>query len=374
MKSITKKQLSTKGKWMLAITTLLAIGAAIGFIYWTSIKEPSWKYVQSFQNNRFLTSVDKTSKRYKSSQEDFFLIHTYDFTTNTYKEVVKIQIDDNMAFQSEYKGYSDRYIWLTTPQWTAVDMRSADHTILDFATLKKRICGKNPQQFTDVIELFKSEGYLKATNQNGDAFFVNLETFATTQTAPVPFYDVYHKEYSILDHLPSFLTGSSFSGNYTCAATVDKTDYFLKPIDPNNSMKRSFFSSPNNGPEQISITVTDSTQAVIQNGTEITPIAQTPVADQVETRLTKLSFINAVGIGISNNRFVFRYQKSVDRMAPWYLAWFDLKTNSVIKEVNLASKGLVIETPMEAISHAVSLDGKWVFFMIANKKPIRFKL
>lgn len=79
MKSITKKQLSTKGKWMLAITTLLAIGAAIGFIYWTSIKEPSWKYVQSFQNNRFLTSVDKTSKRYKSSQEDFFLIHTFRF-------------------------------------------------------------------------------------------------------------------------------------------------------------------------------------------------------------------------------------------------------------------------------------------------------
>jgi hypothetical protein len=84
--------------------------------------------------------------------------------------------------------------------------------------------------------------------------------------------------------------------------------------------------------------------------------------------------MNAISLGISNNRFVFRYQKSVDRMAPWYLAWFDLKTNSVIKEVNLASLGMVIKTPMEAISHAVSLDGKWAFFMIANKKPIRFKL
>lgn len=374
MKPLKKKPLSTKGKWMLAITTLLAVGATIGFIYWISSKEPSWKYVQSFQNNRFLTSVDKTSKRYKSSQEDFFLIHIYDFNTNTYNEALKVSIENGMANQSEYKGYSDRYIWLTTPQWTAVDMRSADHSILDFATLKKRICGKNPQQFKDVIELAEVEGYLKATNQNGDAFFVNLETFATTQTAPKPFYDVYHKDYSILDQLPLFTIGSYYSENFHFVATVNQTDYDLQPINENNPIKRSLFSSPNNGPDQISVTVTDSTQAVIQNGTVITPVPQTQAVEQEKTRLTDRSFINAIGIAVTNNRFVFRYQKSVDRMAPWYLAWFDLKTNSVIKEVNLAAEGMVIETSLDEISHAVSLDEKWVFFMIANKKPVRFKL
>jgi len=374
MKSFKKKPLSTKGKWLISFTTLLAVGATIGFIYWISSKEPSWKYVQSFQNNRFLTSVDKTSKRYKSTQEDFFLIHIYDFKTNEYNDALKVPIENGMAYQSEYKGYSDRYIWLTTPQWTAVDMHSADHTILDFATLKKRICGKNPQQFKDVIELAEVEGYLKATNQNGDEFFVNLETFATTQTAPTPFYDVYHKDYSILDQLPLFTTGSYYSENFHFIATVNQTDYDFQPINENNPIKRSLFSSPNNGPDQISVTVTDSTQAVIQNGTVITPVPQTQTVEQVKTRLTDRSFINAVGIGVSNNRFVFRYQKAVDKMAPWYLAWFDLKTNSVIKEVNLATEGIVIETSMDEISHAVSLDGKWVFFMIATKKPVRFKL
>ncbi|MDH4473822.1 MAG: hypothetical protein QE487_14550 [Fluviicola sp.] len=374
MKPLTKKSISAKSKLLLAMITLAAVGVTIGIIYWSSTREPSWKYMQSFQQNNCLTSVDKVSKSYKGTQEDFFLIHTFDFATKTYKEVIKIQIEDNMAYQSEYKGYSDRYIWLTTPQWTAVDMRSADHTILDFTTLKKKICGKNPQQFKDVIELAKVEGYLKATNQNGDVFFVNLETFATSQTAPKPFYDVYHKDYSILDQLPSFLTGSRFSENYNCVATVNKTDYILKPIDPTNSIKRSFFSSPNLGDPQISVTVTDSTQAVIQNGTVITSVPQTPTVEQQETRLTNRSFINAIGIGVSNNRFVFHYQKSVDRTAPWYLAWFDLTTKSLVKEVNLASKGMVIETPMEEISHTVSLDGKWVFFMIATKKPIRIKL
>lgn len=374
MKPRTKKTISNRGKWMLTITALLAVGVTFAIIYWTSQREPSWKYVQSFQQNNCLTSVDKVSKSYKGTQEDFFLIHTYDFATNQYKEVIKIQIEDHMAYQSEYKGYSDRYIWLTTPQWTAVDMLSEDHKMLDFATLKKKICGKNPQRFKDVILLEKVEGYLKATNQDGDQFFVNLETFATNQIAPKPFYDVYHKNHSILNQLPAFLNGSRFSENYHYLATVDKTDYILRPVDPNNSFKRSFFSSPTVDDPQISITVTNSTQAVIQNGTEITAVPQTKTIETQETRLTNLTFINATGIGISNNRFVFRYQKTIDHNAAWHLAWFDLTTNSIVKEVNLASKGMAIETPMDELSHAVSLDGKWVFFMIATKKPIRIKL
>lgn len=372
MKPLTKKPLTTKGKWILAITILLLTAIAIGFIYWTSIKLPSWKYVQSFQNNRFLTSVDKTSKHYKSSQEDFFLIHTFDFNTNEYSKVIKIPIENGMAYQSEYMGYSDRYIWLTTPKWTAVDMLSPNHPVLDFEALKKRICSKNPMQFTDVIELAKVENYLKATNQNGDQFFVNLETFVVNKTAPTPYYDTYHKAYSVLDNLPLFIDGSDFSGSFSCVATVDQIDYTLKPIDGNNSLKYSFFSSPNNGPDQISVTVTDSTQAAIQNGTEVTPVPQTQAVE--ETRLTDLSFINAVGLGVYKNKFVFRYQKTVDKLSPWYLAWFDLKTKSITKEVNLETKGLKQENTFEYLTHWVSVDGNWAFFTIDQKKPVRIKL
>ena len=374
MKPLTKKKLTNRGKWLLAITALLGVAVAIGFIYWTSISFPTWKYAQSFQNNRFLTSVDKASKHYKSSQEDFFLIHTFDFNTNKYNDVIKIPIEDGMASQSEYKGYSDRYIWLTTPKWTAVDMLSPKHKTLGFDALKKLICGKNPKQFTDVIELAKVENYLKATNQNGDQFFVNLETFATTQTAPVPYYDAYHKEYSIIDQLPLFITGSGYGENYHCKATVGNTDYNLKPIDEANPIKRSFFSSPNNGPDQISVTVTDSTQAAIQNGTVITPVPQTGAVAVEETRLTELSFINAVGLGVYNNKFVFRYQKTVDAMSTWYLAWFDLKTKSVTKEVNLETKGLKVENGFEVLTHWVSIDGKWAFFTIDKKTPVRIQL
>src|SRR3989338_1022290 len=376
MKPLLKKPLTTKRKWMLAITTLLATGVAIGFIYWASAKEPTWKYVQSFQNNRYLTAVDKTYKRYKGRQDDFFLIHIFDFNTNKYNKAIKIPIPDGMVYRSEYMGYSDRYIWLKMPEFTAVDMLSPNHEILDFTALKKRICSKNPNEFKDVIELAFVEEYLKATNQNGDQFFVNLETFGTTKTAPVPYYDAYHKAWSVPEQLSIFLNGSGYAGNYHCEATVGNTDYNLKPVDENNPIKRSFFSSPNNGPDEISMTLVDSSQAIIQDGSMTVSIPQelTPAAVIEETRLTDLTFINAVGLGVVNNRFVFRYQKAMDRMAPWYLGWFDLKTNSVIKEVNLASKGMIIETPQEELSHRVSADGKWAFLIIGQKKPIRIQL
>lgn len=374
MKPRTKKTISNRGKWMLTITALLAIGVTFAVIYWTSQREPSWKYVQSFQQNNCLTSVDKVSKSYKGTQEDFFLIHTYDFATNQYKEVIKIQIEDHMSYQSEYIGFSKRYIWLKTPQWTAVDMVSQDHKILSFENLTKRICAQNPLSFKALINLSILNGYVIATNQMGDQFVLNLETFATDKITSVQYNETFQKSHSLLTQLPSFIGGGRFSENYHYLATVDQIDYILRPVDPNNSFKRSFFSSPTIDDPQISITVTDSTQAVIQNGTEITAVPQTKKIERQETRLTNLAFINATGIGISNNRFVFRYQKTIEHNATWYLAWFDLTTNSIVKEVNLASKGMTIETPMDELSHAVSLDGKWVFFMIATKKPIRIKL
>ncbi|HLP53986.1 MAG TPA: hypothetical protein VK151_03120 [Fluviicola sp.] len=373
MKPFVKKPLTARNKWLLGVTALMAAAVAIGFVYWTSIKEPSWKYVQSFENGRYLTSVDKTFKRAKTTQEDFFLIHIYDFNTNVYQEAVKVPIQKDMAHQAEYKGYSERYIWLTTPEFTAVDMLSPNHEILDFEALKKRICSKNSSDFKDVIELAIVEEYLKATNQNGDQFFVNVETFATTKTAPKPYYEVYHKAWSITPQLPVFLTGSDYSENYYCEATVGNMDYVLKPADENNPIKRSFFSSPHNGPDKISITATDSTQIAVQNGTVITTVNQAP-AVKVEKRLTEKTFINAVGLGVSNNRFVFRYQKSVDRQSPWFLTWFDLKTASVIKEIDLSTEGIVIEKPQEELSHHVSPDGKWAFFTIDQKKPVRIRL
>ncbi|MES2555398.1 MAG: hypothetical protein V4604_04560 [Bacteroidota bacterium] len=376
MKPLVKKPLTAKNKWLLVITTILAVGVIIGFMYWTSIKAPTWKYVQSFQDNRYLTCVDKTFKKYKNSQEDFFLIHTYDFNTNKYNDAIKVPIPEGLASQSEYIGYSDRYIWISNPYLTAVDMLSPTHEVLDFDALKKRICSKNPGDFKDLLDLKVVEEYMKATNQNGDQFFVNIETFSTSQTPPVPYYDAHHKIYSVTDQLPLFLPGSDYSERYHCEATLGNIDYNLKPIDENNPIKCSFFSSPNNGPDQIKVTLTDSSRAAIQDGTTtvITPIPQTQAVAPEETRLTDQSFINAIGLGIVNNRFVFRFQKSIDRQSPWYLGWFDLKTKSVIKEVNLASKGMVIETPQQELFHRVSLDGKWAFFTIDQKKPIRIQL
>ncbi len=374
MKPQNKKPLTTKRKLLIFIAPILIMGVVLVIINRVITKEPTWKYALSFQNNQLLVSVDKTYKQYKNSKEDFFLIHIYDFKTHAYKDKITVPIQEGMDHQSELLGYSDRYIWLTTPSLTAVDMFSPDHQILDFNALKKRICAKNRQQFKDVIELAKVESYLKATNQEGDAFFVNIETFAATQTPPEPFYDFYHKDFTILGELRQYINGNSYPGNIESVATVGSIDYILKPIDETNPLKRSFFSSPNTGPQKITVTVNDSTQAAIQNGAIITTVPQTPAVQKEETRLTGLSFIHAEGLGICNNQFVFRYQKTVISTSPWYLAWFDLKTKTITKEINLESKGLKLELPSDYLKHWVSIDGKWAFFAIENKVPVRIRL
>jgi|GEM_PF-5346474 len=375
MKNSKRPPISTKRKWISLLATAVLLGVVGAIIYVASQKEPSWKYTQSFKNNTLLTSVEKASKQYKSSKDDFFLIHCYDFNSNTYLEAIKIPIKKGLESQAEYMGYSDRYIWLTTPEWQAVDMKSKGKTVLDFKTISGKICKNNPSQFSEVISLSKVENYLKATNQNGDEFFVNLTSFQTTQKAPIPYYDAYHLDYSLLDQLPENvqLTTRSFTDFY---AEIDSFEYSLKPISENNPFQRSFFKNRVNEAESIQLTATDSTQVLVKNGNQIISVDQVNANDKSnqETRLSSLTFINAIGIGIYQTTFVFRYQKSTLKTAAWHLAWFDLNSNKVIKEINLETKNLKLEETDEALLHRVSIDGKWVFLMIPEKKPVRIKL
>lgn len=375
MKNSKRPPISTKRKWISFLAAAVLLGIVGAIIYVVSQKEPSWNYTQSFKNNSLLTSVEKASKQYKSSKDDFFLIHCYDFNSNTYLEAIKIPIKKGLASQAEYMGYSDRYIWLTTPEWQAVDMKSSNKTVLDYKTISSKICKNNPSQFSEVISLSKVENYLKATNQNGDEFFVNLTTFQTTQKAPTPYYDAYHVAFSLLDQLPenNKLTTRSFTDFY---AEIDSVEYSLKPISANNPFQRSFFKNRVSEAETIQLTATDSTQVLIKNGNQIISVDQVTASDKSnqETRLSSLTFINAIGIGIYQNTFVFRYQKSTLKTAAWYLAWFDLNSNKVIKEINLETKNLKLEETDEAPSHRVSIDGKWVFLLIPEKKPVRIKL
>ena len=373
MKNSKRPPISTKRKWIMLLTVAVLLGIVGTIIYVASQKEPSWKYSQSFKNNTLLTSVEKASKQYKSSKDDFFLIHCYDFNSNTYLEALKIPIKKGLESQAEYMGYSDQYIWLTTPEWQAIDMKSGNKTVLDFKAISNKICKNNPSQFSEVISLSKVENYLKATNQNGDDFFVNLTTFQTTQKAPIPYYNAYHLEYSLLDQLPenNNLTTRSFTDFY---AEIDSVEYSLKPISENNPIQRSFFKNQAHEAKTIQLSATDSTQVLIKNGNQIISVDQANDQSNQETRLSSLTFINAIGIGIYQTTFVFRYQKSTLKTAPWYLAWFDLNSNKVIKEINLETKDLKLEKTDEALSHRVSIDGKWVFLLIPEKKPVRIQL
>ncbi len=369
-----QKKPATKKQKLFIILGCMALMAAVMIVLnFVSAKEPKWKYAHSFDNNRYLVCVDKTFKQYKtSSKEYFYLIHIYDFQTNDYLDQIKIPIAEGQDYRSEFMGYSSRYVWLTAPDWTAVDMLSKDKKVLDFAAIKKLICAKNPA-FRDVVEIGKAEDYLKVTNQEGDEYYLNLETFATTKISPEPHY-AYHKEYTILQELPKTFNGDEYSTERDYSITLDKTNYLLRVADENNPLKFSFYSKPATGPEKIAISVTDSTQAVIQDGTEIKPVPQTPLDTVKETSLTSKTFVNAIALGVNNNRFVFRYQKTVGSMSPWYLAWFDLKTKSIVKEINLETKGVKIETQSEYFTSWVSIDGKWAFFGIENKVPVRVKL
>jgi len=375
MKSRKRLPISAKRTWILIVLTLVLLAGIRAIIYFTTKDEPSWKYVQSFHNNMLLTSVEKSSKQYKYTRDDFFLIHCYDVNSKNYLEVINIPIKDGMDTQAEYMGYSDRYIWLRTPEWVAVDMHSPNKTVLDFSTIAKRICKNNPSQFSQVISLSKVEDYLKATNQNGDQFFVNLTTFQTTQSAPIPYYDAYHVDYSLLDQLPEnvSVTTRSYTDYY---AVLDSTEYSLKPASENNLIQRTFFKQRASGDAVIQFTATDTTQVLVKNGNQVITIDQANTNDNTiqETRMSNLIFINAIGIGIHGDAFVFRYQKSTLKAAPWYLAWFDLKSNKVIKELNLETMGLKLGETNEALSHRVSIDEKWVFLMISEKQPVRIKL
>lgn len=364
-----KSPRTTNSKWLFAGLALITVGIAIGFVFFQrSDKKLSWESAQSFKNNRFLVSVEKTTAQNKNATEDLFLVHIYDFTTNQYLEDLKIPIAADMAYQSEYIGFSNHYLWLKTPDMIAVDMLSPNHSILAFNDLKKQICSQNPEDFKDLIDLVKVDNYLKATNQNGDQFFVNLETFKTTKIAPVGYYYSYHKSYTIMDQLPKFIPGSQYTKNFY-VASVGTTDYRLKVTGEPNSIKRTFFSLPNDSTYQVlKVSAADS----IRNAHGAVPHVVT--ISPKEKPLTDLSFIRAVGLGVSNNQFVFRYKKVADKTAPWYLAWFDLKTNSVSKEINLESKGLKPETASDTLSHWISIDGKWAFFAISNKTPVRIQL
>lgn len=367
-----KSQNTTKNKWIYFLLILITLGIAIGFVFSGSPekKEISWKSAQSFHDNRLLTSVEKVSQQSKSKneREDFFLVHTYDFRTNKYMEDIIVPIQADMAYQSQYIGYSNHYLWLKTPNMVAVDMLSRNHPILDFDELKKRICKQNPEQFKDLIDLVKVDNYLKATNQNGDQFFVNLETFKTTEIAPVGYYYSYHKSYAILDELPKFISGSQYTKNFY-VASVGNTDYRLKLTGEANSIKRTFFSLPNDSTYQVlKVSAEDSAR----NAAGAVPHVVT--ISPKEKALTNLSFIHAVGLGVNNNQFIFLYKKIAAKTSPWYLGWFDLKTNSISKEVDLESKGLKLENDTDSLAHWVSIDGKWAFFTLENKIPVRIQL
>lgn len=372
MQKTQKTPLSTKQK-IIVFSSVFLIGITVlSLILWASKKEPTWSYAQSFGNNRLLVCVDKTYKQHKSSKEDFFLIHIYDFQTNDYREAIKVAIADGQDFNSEVLGFSEKYIWLKASDFTAVEIRTG--SILDFAALKKRICSKNPALFKDVIEMAKVGDYLKATNQEGDEFFLNVETFEVSKDGPKPLYGAFHKQFTVLTELPRLTNDPWYHYQDKSKITLGNTDYVLKPVYEGNRLKRSFFSSMNDGEEEITVSVTDSTQMAIWNGEKVSTLPQEKQPATTEKRLTDQTFINAVGIGIAKNCFVFRYQKKVDPMSAWYMAWFDLKTNSVVREINLETKALKLEENTEFLNHWVSLDGKWVFFAIRERAPVRMKL
>jgi len=372
MKKSKKKPPTKKQKLMILLGGIVFAGIIIVVINLFSYTEPTWKYAQSFENDRYMVCVEKGYKQYKTNREDFFTIHIYDFQTNDYQDQLKIPIPDGQENRSEYLGYSNRYVWLKAPDLMVVDMLSKDKKMLDFVAVKKLICAKNPE-FRDVIEIGKAEDHLKVTNQEGDEYYLNLETFATSKNPPKPYYS-YHKEYTILEELPKTFNGDEYATEKDYSITIDKTTYLFHEVGDNHSLKFSFYSRPANGPEKITVTVTDATQAFIQDGAEFQPIPQTQIEVVKETSLTSKSFLNAFAFGVSNNRFVFRYQKTVGSTSPWYLAWFDLKTNSIVKEINLETKGIKIETQSEYLTSWVSIDGKWAFFGIQDKVPVRIRM
>lgn len=374
MKKKTNKALTTKQKWMIGIFMVLLSGGFLLFTNWVSRPTPNWRTTMSFDHDRYLVTVDKTYHQYKSSKDDYFLIQTFDFEKNQFLKEIKVDIPEGEDYRSEYLGFGSRYIWFKSPELTALDMLSADHKELSFAEIKKRICRKNPQLFTDIIETGIEGEYLTVSNQNGDRFYLNMETFAVIKESPESLYNANQKAYSVFQQLPDLTGGDMYSMSSNSSKTIEKFTYELKLIDESNPMQFSVFRKPASESEKITVTATDSTQVAIQNGDEFMTVNQSLEKSPEEIRLTPLKFLNALGLGFKTDLLVFRYQKSLGKTSDWYIAWFDLKTKSIVKEFSLASKGLKVETEFEYLNHWVSIDGKWAFFAIENKVPVRIKL
>lgn len=374
MKKKTKKPLTTKQKWIMGISIALLTGSLYLFINWINKPIPNWRTTLSFDHNRYLVTVDQTYKQHKSSQDYYFLIQIFDFKKNQFLKEIKVDIPEGEDYRSKYLGYGNRYIWFKSPELTALDMLSPDHKELSFAEIKKRIFRKNPGLFTDIIETGIVGEYLTVTNQNGDEFYLNTETFVVIKESPESLREANQKAYSVFQQLPDLIGGDMYASSRSCSKTIDEFTYELKLIDESNRMQFSVFRKSATETAEITVTATDSTQVAIQYGDDFAAVNQTIEKPLEEMRLTSLKFLNALGIAFKNNILVFRYQKSLGRTSDWYIAWFDLKTKSIVKEFPLASKGLNIETEFEELTHWTSLDGKYAFFTIENKAPVRIRL
>lgn len=378
MKTPKRKPLTTNRKALVYSFAIVMCGIIAFVLYDASIHYPSWKYVQSFQHNSLLTSVEQTGWQGKNTRRDFFRIHCFDFRTNEFLAPFEVSIRKDGSSQSEYVGFSERYIWLKTPELTAVDMRSPKRTILRYADLSQRIRQHNPAAFKEVIGLSVVEGYLKATNQDGDEYFVNVTTFATTQQRPMPYYDAWHADYTITPQLP--LTAdptSSFTVPYY-VFHADKMIYMLYPVSDDNQVQFTFHCMPEEEqrPPTIVVSTTDSTQVLVTSGDSIVPVKQVMcISDMVQfERMTPRTFVNAVGIGIRNRSFVFYYQKKAVPSAPWFLAWFDLDRKTISKEIDLSQKGLAYRKATDYLSHRVAMDGSYVYFFMGIYPPMRIAI
>jgi hypothetical protein len=355
-----KKTISRRRQLIVLAASLVVAIAVIAVVKVTSADLPTWKYTHSFRDGKIVCSIDKTSTQFKSSKDDFFLVHCYDFAEKKFLPQIRIDIAKGQDYRSEYLGCSKRYVWLKAPELTAVDMESENFDVLNLAALTEKIVQANPGIFTSVTETGISESHLTATNQDGDKYYLNLSTFKATQERGPDFY-TFNPEFTILHDLPKTLqenTGFSDPNRYAFAADVT-TEYVLQPVHAANPTKAGLFRTVYAPPIE--------TAALAQ------PAENTePVLLRTE-QLTKETFLNAKGIGISGKDFLLVCQKTIAEDAPWYFVRFNLQSKTV-QWTDLAQEGLQFGDKLETFTHGVSPDGKWLFLFIGKQAPVRIAL